>query len=1241
MKQFKRTISILLAAAMLATVLCTGMAVTAMAADNTPGAVVTDEAGFNLIKNPGFENHDSELQDWGSGNVTLNTDAAYVHSGIRSAKISAATPSESYAYNVSTTDNIVYDVNGVLKVGMWVYLTNAEDASKVTVYIERPESDGNRSVQPEAKTGWQKVMLTTNGVSGCIRNAIKISVAADTAGDVYFDDAFIMPVDMESIEFLYNNGFERGDGWAGETAYVSENVRSGAYAMKLSAGVDIFQSLNWHWYGKQMNTGRTLRYSFWVRGGSDDGSIWLNAEVKYGDGQVMNCTSNAVTGYAGDWTLLSVDAPAPDGAVTEIVLHIITEGSGDYFVDDGSLRTVAEASAENRNYGVVVTGITGINLVDNAGFEESLAIWGSNSVSANTDTSYTHSGASSAKVAAGQAGEAYAYSIPSATYNRNGALKAGMWVYLTDADDASRVTIVMERNSDGGTITAKPEARAGWQRVEIDAPETTGADHHAIKFVVSAGNVADIYFDDAFIYCMDAESINIVRNGGFESNKDAWADAAGFEIVSDVSRSGAAAKLTGEVNIFQASGWWPNKSSADTGDALYYSAWVKGGENAGAITLRAEVKSSQTQNYISSTVTGATDDWQLLVVKIPYPNEPITELLLHISATGEGVFYVDDVTVNAVEVTTESLESPEDKTAGVVVVGFTGINLMDNPGFENSQTNLDNWGFNEAVSVNTDTVYTHSGAVSAKVSAGHTGDAFAYCNTSASYNLDAEFTFGMWVYLAEAEDAQYVTIYLERPDSIDGTVTVQPEEKAGWQRVVWGGGITEGTARQAIKFVVREGHSGDIYFDDAFVYCADAGSINIIRNGSFESNKDTWADNPGFAIVSDVSRSGAAAKLTGEVSIFQASGWWPNKASVNSGETLYYSAWVKSGENAGSITLRAEVKAGATMNYYSKTVSGATDGWKLLVVEIPYPDVAVTEILFHITTTGEGVFYVDDAVVNNEKVVKARWVGHSMALGTSLDMRFHVTAMDDVAEDVIVKFNDQVYTLADAVKNVEPGTYYFVVSLAAAQLNDVINAEMWVDGELCHTGNYTVKHYAEGVMQATENPETIMLLQTMLSYGGKAQNYFGYNTENPADAGIALTDMPVPGAADYECQAQGSVDGIRFYGATLLFRSKTVIRYYFVADNGVSGYTATVDGAAAQWNEKDGMYYVEVTVENPAVLDELHTVTVQSGSDAITVSYSGMHYVARMYNKADSSQELKELVQAMYNYHKAAQAYQK
>lgn len=585
----------------------------------------------------------------------------------------------------------------------------------------------------------------------------------------------------------------------------------------------------------------------------------------------------------------------------------------------------------------------------------------------------------------------------------------------------------------------------------------------------------------------------------------------------------------------------------------------------------------------------------------------------------------------------------EDKSQGTTVPGSKGVNLMDNAGFEQDKQWFPCWGHSASVTPNTNADFTHSGAVSAKVAAGHKGEAYAYCNTSATYNLDAAFSTGMWVYLTNAGDARYVTLYLERPNSEGGTVTAQPEEKTGWQKVTVEGTATQGTARQAIKFVVEEGNSGDIYFDDAFLYCRDGESINLIRNSGFDRDKNTWEDDTVFEISSDVVHSGTgSAKLTGEKNIYQASGWYPNRTSVDSGETLYYSAWVKGGQNAGNITLRAEVKCGPTINYYSQTVSGETEDWKLLTVEIPYPDLTVNEILFHITTTGKGVFYADDVTVNSVEPVKAWWQGHSMALGDDLDLRFHVNVLESAKSDVTVKISvggkTEVYTVEQAVKDAD--AYIFRVNLAAAQMTEEVTAELWADGQLIHSGSYTVKSYAEKLIAETQDEKLINLLKAMLHYGGKAQGYFAYNEENPADAGVVAANAEVPGAADYECQMQGDVAGLRFYGAALLFQSRTVIRYYFTADNAVADYSVKVDGAAAKWQEKDGMYYVEATVENPAALRKTHTVTVQNGAgDAMTVAYGGMHYITRMAEKGEP--KVQALVKALYGYHLAASEWNK
>ena len=70
----------------------------------------------------------------------------------------------------------------------------------------------------------------------------------------------------------------------------------------------------------------------------------------------------------------------------------------------------------------------------------------------------------------------------------------------------------------------------------------------------------------------------------------------------------------------------------------------------------------------------------------------------------------------------------EDKSAGTCIPGQTGINLMDNAGFEHAVDAFPCWGHNSAVTPNTDPAYTHSGAVSAKVATGHQADAYTSVN---------------------------------------------------------------------------------------------------------------------------------------------------------------------------------------------------------------------------------------------------------------------------------------------------------------------------------------------------------------------------------------------------------------------------------------------------------------------------------------------------------------------------------
>jgi hypothetical protein len=155
----------------------------------------------------------------------------------------------------------------------------------------------------------------------------------------------------------------------------------------------------------------------------------------------------------------------------------------------------------------------------------------------------------------------------------------------------------------------------------------------------------------------------------------------------------------------------------------------------------------------------------------------------------------------------------------------------------------------------------------------------------------------------------------------------------------------------------------------------------------------------------------------------------------------------------------------------------------------------------------------------------------------------------------------------------------------------------------------------------------------MLNYGGYAQNYFAYNVENPVNAGIEGAGIEeVPTDAASEMEVAGKVSGISFYGASLLFRDKIAVRYYFTTSD-ITGYTFTVNGTAYQPELKeDGLYYIEVADINPQDLDDAITVAV---NETLTVSYSPMNYIVRMSTKG--SDNLRALMKAIYNYHLAAE----
>lgn len=270
----------------------------------------------------------------------------------------------------------------------------------------------------------------------------------------------------------------------------------------------------------------------------------------------------------------------------------------------------------------------------------------------------------------------------------------------------------------------------------------------------------------------------------------------------------------------------------------------------------------------------------------------------------------------------------------------------------------------------------------------------------------------------------------------------------------------------------------------------------------------------------------------------------------------------------------------------------------------------------------------------NEPTVEA-W---NITLGDNIGLNFCV----DIDETLVSQSAVEI-TVGGAAVNAIPvknqdGKYVYTIGLAAAQMTEEVQVKVLLDGAVAECKTYTVRQYADVILAGDYSEETKNLVRAMLVYGGKAQNYFSHNTVSYADVGIELEAADVPTVVD-PMTVSGSVDGLTYYGASMLFTSKNVVRYYFVLSEGanIGDYTFTAGNKTLTPAQKNGMYYVDVAEINPQDLDESIEVVVTYGTQNLTVGYSPMNYIVRMYGKG--SDELKALLQAMYTYHLAAEAY--
>ena len=264
----------------------------------------------------------------------------------------------------------------------------------------------------------------------------------------------------------------------------------------------------------------------------------------------------------------------------------------------------------------------------------------------------------------------------------------------------------------------------------------------------------------------------------------------------------------------------------------------------------------------------------------------------------------------------------------------------------------------------------------------------------------------------------------------------------------------------------------------------------------------------------------------------------------------------------------------------------------------------------------------------------------NLILGDDIGLNFLISTkeayVDQTYVHITVGDEEPVSYKVSELTPEENGYYLISVNVAAAQMTENVKLQTYVGDLACEAQTYTVAQYAQ-ILLADESMSTYYtLVKEMLNYGAAAQTYFSYNTENTIDetlyTGAGANEVNSEGVADIA--VSDSVDGISFYGATMVFRSKTAVRFYFTVDGDIGSYTFKLGDQVLNATAKDGMYYVEAANINPQDLDEALILTVVNGEEVWSISYSPMNYIVRMSEKG--SDNLKAALKAMYNYHLAA-----
>ncbi len=312
-----------------------------------------------------------------------------------------------------------------------------------------------------------------------------------------------------------------------------------------------------------------------------------------------------------------------------------------------------------------------------------------------------------------------------------------------------------------------------------------------------------------------------------------------------------------------------------------------------------------------------------------------------------------------------------------------------------------------------------------------------------------------------------------------------------------------------------------------------------------------------------------------------------------------------------------------------------------------------------IKSAGDTVTIKDNITLTAHYDYSAALKGYKLSLDGDIGVNFYMEIAGDLIDDnTYMLFNvsgagaeyqtQKVYLTDDSTKTIGGVTYYvFKCRVAAKEMTAAITAQLY-NGENTASAVYTysVKDYAEYILahadQSAEYGKAAPLVKAMLNYGTAAQDYFGVNTDDPANETEYMTaiEKVVKSIKSSDINAPASVipalpEGVSFDGASVSLKSETTLSLYFTSDKDL---TFSCDGGYTVDPVESGKYQIaRIRGIRAEDLDKTIKLTVTCEGASFDIEYSVLNYCKNALDGAHP--ELEPIVTALYRYYEAAEAY--